>query len=328
MRITNRKNESAESLIRQAKRNMVSNLELFKNDEDGVFKEFKKKNPLLLRTIVNYTTIFKKLQKKENDGLLEEFSAVSKKLISCFNFTETTQDYNFLSDNFIDVFNSPLYIAMESIFDASLFKEQGKQRLFTNVYNLQRTVEKVSEIEYMFYVKPYVYHVNTITGEILRRTVKYLEFNGFTNNNYLGHVLLNDEVLYHNCQLVDGYWEDATYYKQSGDKGTGTIYKYINFTTVESSEEHGGKSFYMPAHQIIVLCWYGLNVLKYCLGSGSILTIDHMDQDAVNNSILNLGILTRVGNVQKAKKGLKAINFVQFFEVCGYYSHFNYKYYN
>lgn len=83
----------------------------------------------------------------------------------------------------------------------------------------------------------------------------------------------------------------------------------------------------MPVHQIVMLCWYGLNAMKFCIGSTSLLTVDHINDDSLDNSILNLAIVTRVANIAKEHHGTKGTNFLIFFEVCGYCSTpFDYKY--
>ena len=45
------------------------------------------------------------------------------------------------------------------------------------------------------------------------------------------------------------------------------------------------------------------------------LTIDHIDGDALNNKIMNLSMVTRVGNAKKGgSKNIKPVNFLELFQ--------------
>ena len=321
MRITNRKNESAETLIAKAKKGIVRELKGLTNNKTEIYEKFRDFNPEMSKAIKDYCGVYKKLETVENEGLLEEFTLASKNLISSFRFSSTAKDYEFISDNFVNVKESPLYKAMEAIFDVSLFKEEGKARLFTNVYNLQTTIAKVNPDEFIFFVKPYFYYVNTTCGVILRRTDKKVldfDFAKYMDSSWSSwYASYDGEPLYTLDDGLIGTWEKATYPKQSGDKSSGVVYDYVRFTYKESREEHGGKVFYMPAHQVIALCWYQINILKFCLGSGSLITIDHRNNNSRDNSIMNLALLTRVDNTRKASTGEVGVNFLMFFEVLG-----------
>lgn len=314
MKILNKRTETAESLVAKAKRNILKDLRDLSNNRSELYEQFRELNPDLSQAVKNYCTIYKKLEKIESEGLLQEFSVASKNLISSFRFTDNAKDSEFIHDNFVSINDSPLYKAMEAIFDVSLFKEEGKARLFTNVYNMQKTIGKVEEDGFMFYVKPYFYYVNATCGVILRKTD--LKVYDFDPEKFItdisGYAYYDGQFLESPFGGLCGTWENATYNKQSGDVNSGVIYKYVRF-----GKDETGKVFYMPAHHIIALCWYGINVIKFCLGSGSLLTVDHRDDNPFSNSIFNLAILTRVDNVKKAKKGEKGINFIMFFEVLG-----------
>lgn len=330
MEIKYRKNETAESLINRAKANVVKNLTTLAKGEGEVYDKFREYNPEFSAAVKNYCGIYKKLAKNAEDtGLLAEFDLASKNLIKAFRFGYSTKDYQFLSDNYIDIKNSPLYLGLETIFDASLFREVGKQRLFTNVYNLSTTIRKVEHDAFIFYVKPYFYYVNATKGEVFRRTD--LKIDAFSPTEYIwdyqsGTVLYNGSYIYHSLFGLPGTWKKAASPKTSGRNGSGTTYNWIRFSS-EKTEEFFGGYFGMPEHQVIALCWYGLNSLKFCISSASLLTIDHMDGNSRNNSIHNLAILTRMANIDKEHHGTKGINFIMFFEICGYCnSPYDYRY--
>ena len=330
MEIKYRKNESAESLINKAKNNVVRNLTTLAKGEGEVFDKFREYNPEFSAAVKQYCGLYKKLQKNDSDtGLLEEFDLASKKLIKSFRFSFSTKDYGFLSDNYIDIKNSPLYLGLETIFDASLFREPGKQRLFKNAYNLSTTIRKVEHDAFVFYAKPYFYYVNATKGEVLRRTDLKIEnfcFDEYVWDYQSGTVLYNGDYIYHSLFGMPGKWKIAASPKTSGRNGSGTTYNWITFSS-DKTEEYFGGHFGMAEHQVIALCWYGLNSLKFCVGSASLLTIDHMDGDSRNNSIHNLAILTRMANIAKEHHGTKGINFIMFFEICGYCnSPFDYRY--
>ena len=321
MEIKYRKNETAESLINRAKKNVIKNLNTLAKGEGEVYEKFREYNPQFSAAVKNYCGIYKKLAKNAEDtGLLEEFDLASRNLIKSFRFSFSTKDYSFLSDNYIDIKNSPLYLGLETIFDASLFREEGKQRLFTNIYNLSTTIRKVEADAFIFYTKPYFYYVNATQGVVLRRTDLKIEnfcFDEYVWDYQSGTVLYNGDYIYHSLFGLPGTWKKAASPKTSGRKGSGTTYKWITFSN-ETTKEYYGGHFGMAEHQVIALCWYGLNVMKFCIGSGSLLTIDHINDNSQDNSIMNLALLTRMANIDKEHHGTKGLNFIMFFEICGY----------
>ena len=172
---------------------------------------------------------------------------------------------------------------------------------------------QIKEGEYFLYAVPYIYYVNAYTGQIWRCTKKIENFEGFVGDWYNVCYNSNCDTVY-NDGIFLGKWVDATYVKKSGGKN-GTKYKYVSFSSTLYLEEYGGKAFKMPAHQVIMLCFYKLNVMKFCIGSGSVLTIDHIDGDALNNKIMNLSMVTRVGNAKKGgSRSIKPVNFLELFQ--------------
>ena len=86
MRITNRKNESAETLIAKAKKGIVRELKGLTNNKTEIYEQFRDFNPEMSKAIKDYCSVYKKLETVENEGLLEEFTLASKNLISSFRF--------------------------------------------------------------------------------------------------------------------------------------------------------------------------------------------------------------------------------------------------
>ena len=136
MKIEMGKKETADSLIRKGERVLLQSLNRLKTDNSEVYAQFRERNPELNDAITKYCSVYKKEKKVDDDGILEEFSLASKKLIKAFRFTDAARDYGFVSDNFMDILDSPLYLSLETIFDVSLFKEKGKMRMFKNTYAL------------------------------------------------------------------------------------------------------------------------------------------------------------------------------------------------
>lgn len=331
MEIKFRKNESAASLIEKGKNSVTRHLNSLAKGEGEIFEKFRAYSPDFAYAVKDYVGIYKKLKKDDSDtGLQEEFDLATKNLIKAFKFGDATKDYSFLSDNFFEIKKSPLYIGMETIFDASLFREAGKQRLFTNIYNLSLTVRKVLPDCFIFYAKPYFYFVDCTRGMVLKRydyRVDDFFFEDYVWNDETGALSYQDEELFSPFDCLMGDWRKPYKKpKRSGSGDSGTEYWYINFTSPETAEHFGGH-FGMPVHQIVMLCWYGLNVMKFCIGSASLLTVDHINDDSLDNSIMNLAIVTRMANISKEHHGTKGTNFLIFFEVCGYCATpFDYKY--
>ena len=311
MDIKFRCNETGESLVAKAGRETKKYLKMLGSD-DMLYTGFLYDKPILAKAIEDYVGCVKKIRKIETDGLLEEFAQTTKRLIKAFDFVNTGIDRAMITDGYIYGKKTPIYLALEAAFNAGLFQEAGLQRRFKAVYKISRNIFEFKEGEYFLYAVPYIYYVNAYTGQILRCTKKITNFEGFDGDWY--NVWYNQEYqTVYADSLFLGKWVDATYVKKSGGKN-GTKYKYVSFSSKPYLQEYGGKAFKMPAHQVIMLCFYKLNILKFCLGSGSILTIDHISGDALNNSVMNLSLVTRVGNAKKGgSKKVKPVNFLELF---------------
>ena len=311
MDIKFRCNETGESLVAKAGRETKKYLKMLGSD-DMLYTGFLYDKPILAKAIEDYVGCVKKIRKIETEGLLEEFAQTTKRLIKAFDFVNTGIDRAMITDGYIYGKKTPIYLALEAAFNAGLFQEAGLQRRFKAVYKISRNIFEFKEGEYFLYAVPYIYYVNAYTGQILRCTKKITNFEGFDGDWY--NVWYNQEYqTVYADSLFLGKWVDATYVKKSGGKN-GTKYKYVSFSSKPYLQEYGGKAFKMPAHQVIMLCFYKLNILKFCLGSGSILTIDHISGDALNNSVMNLSLVTRVGNAKKGgSKKVKPVNFLELF---------------
>ncbi len=312
MDIKLRSTETAESLIAKAGRETKKYLKILSSDEDFC-KAFVECKPRLALAIATYVACVKKLKNIENTGVLKEFTEASKNLIKAFDFADLKTDRSFIIDAYELGKKSPVYLALEAAFNASLFKEEGLQRRFKIIYNIWKSIIEFNESEYFLYAVPYIYYVNVNTGRILRCTKKIDNFEYFDGSGFNIWYNSNYDTVYEDGVFL-GKWVDATHSKRSGGKN-GTIYKNVTFSSSSYLFEYGGKSFDMPAHQVVVLCFYGLNVLKYCIGSGSLLNLDHISGNAFDNGIMNLALVTRVGNAKKGSgSSEKPVNFLQLFE--------------
>ncbi len=310
MDITYRANETAESLILKAGRETKKNLESLKLNAE-LFKAFTESKPELAQAIDDYIKCVKKLKTIETDGLLKEFTEVSKRLISAFNFADATKDRDYIIDGYIMGKKAPIYQVLEAAFNASLFKEEGLQRRFKVAYNISKNIFEFSENEFFIYAVPYIYYVDVITGRALRCAKKITDFECF----YGGGVNVwynNDFGTVYEDGIFLGKWVDATHNKKSGGQ-KGTTYKYITFSSEPYLNEYGGKVFKMPLHQVIAMCFFSLNTIQYCLGAGSLLTIDHKDGNSFNNGIMNLALVSRADNARKGSGKEKPVNFFELF---------------
>ena len=303
--------ETAESLIAKAGRETKKYLRILSSDEDFC-KAFVNSKPRLALAIEAYVSWEKKLKKTENNGVLKEFTSAFKNLIQAFDFTNLATDKSFIMEAYELGRKSPVYLALEAVFNASLFKEQGLQRRFKIMYNIWKSVIEFNENEYFLYAVPYIYYINASTGRVLRCTKKIDNFEYFDGSGFNIWYNSNRDTVYEDGVFL-GKWVDATHPKRSGGKN-GTVYKNVTFSSGAYLNEYGGKTFDVPAHQVIMLCFYGLNVLKFCIGSGSLLTIDHISGNAFDNGIMNLAVVTRVGNSKKGSGNGKPVNFLQLFE--------------
>lgn len=331
MEIKYRKNETAESLINRGKNSLTRHLNTLAKGHGDVYEKFREYSPEFAYAVKNYVGVYKKLKKDDSDtGLQKEFDAATKSLIKAFKFGDAARDYGFISDNFENIANSPLLIGMEAIFDASLFREPGKQRLFTNIYNLSLTIRKVMPDCFIFYVKPFFYFVDATRGVVLKRwdyKVDEFFFEDYVWNDETGALFYQNEEIFTPYNGLMGDWRRSYKKpKRSGNGSSGTAYWYITFSSATTAEYFGGH-FGMPVHQVVALCWYGINAVKFCIGSASLLTVDHINNDSLDNSIMNLALVTRMANVAKEHHGTRGTNFLIFFEVCGYCSTpFDYRY--
>ncbi len=301
MDIKFRKGETADSLIGKAGRDTKKFLEMLSSG-DELYTKFINEKPDLAAAITDYVSCVKRLKAVNADGLLGEFSEVSKRLIKAFDFVDLGRDREFILDAYIYGKKAPLYLALEAAFNAALFQEEGLQRRFKAIYNISKNIIEFNNGEYFLYAAPYIYYVNAYSGKIWKCKSKVKDFESFEGDCYNVWYNNNREHIYADCTFL-GEWTDATYIKKSGGK-KGTTYKYVSF----------GKGFSMPAHQVIMLCFYNLNVLKYCIGAGSITTIDHISGDSLDNKIMNLSMVSRVGNAKKGGGDFKPVNFLELFQ--------------
>ena len=304
-------NEDATTLINKAGRETKKFLEML-GSEDALYAEFMAGKPELAAAILEYVSCVKRLKKIEADGLLQEFAEISKKLIKAFDFINLSRDKAIITDGYIYGKKTPIYLALEAAFNAALFQETGLQRRFMAIYNISKNIFEFKEGEYFLYAVPYIYYVNAYTGIIWRCTKKITNFEGFDGDWFNVWYNSDYEKIFSEGDFT-GKWVNATHPKRSGGKN-GTIYKNVTFSSSSYLNEYGGKAFGMPAHQVIMLCFYGLNVLKYCIGSGSLLTIDHIDGNSYNNQVMNLALVTRVGNAKKGSGREKTVNFLELFQ--------------
>ena len=301
---------TADDVILSAEKSIRKKFNLLATSQAESFVKFREENPELSKSIIDYCDFAMK-----NKRNFQAFSEVGKQLTKTFDFPNTDNSYNFVFNNALCGKNNPLYTALDATFDASLLVEDGKARLYANLYNLYQNTRKIMDGFYIFYVKPFFYYVDAYQGIILRcEEYPILNFDPALFREESEYVYYGDTVLYTPYDGLEGYWNLATYNKKSGGK-KGTVYKYITFSRECSIDEHGGKCFYMPAHQVIALCWHGLPILKYCVHPCSLLTIDHRDNNAKNNDIRNLAILARVNNTRKGKIGEDGFDFIFFFNL-------------
>ena len=303
--------ETAESLIAKAGRETKRYLKILSSDEDFC-KAFLNSKPRLALAIANYVACVKKLKNVENDGVLKEFTEASKNLIQAFDFTNLRTDKSFIMDAYELGKKSPVYLALEAAFNASLFKEEGLQRRFKITYNIWKNIIEFNENEYFLYAVPYIYYVNANTGRILRCKKKIDNFEHFDGSGFNIWYNSTYDTVYEDGVFL-GEWVDATHPKRSGGK-KGTVYKNVRFSSSPYISEYGGKTFDIPAHQVIILCFYGLKVLKHCIGSGSLLTIHHRNNQSFDNSIMNLALVTIVGNAKEGSGSEEPVNFLQLFQ--------------
>lgn len=253
MDIKLRSTETADSLIAKAGRETKKYLKILSSDEDFC-KAFVNGKPRLALAIANYIACVRKLKRVENDGLLKEFTETSKNLIQAFDFADLRTDKSYVMDAYDLGKKTPIYLALEAAFNASLFIEEGLQRRFKIIYNIWRNSIEFNEGEYFLYAVPYIYYVNTCTGRILRCTKKIDNFEHFDGSEFNIWYNSTYDTVYEDGVFL-GKWVDATHPKRSGGK-KGTVYKNVRFSSSPYINEYGGKTFDMPAHQVIrhIIC--------------------------------------------------------------------------
>ncbi len=301
--------ETAEGLIRTAGRETKKNIDLL-NSGRFFSKTFVNDKPFLAMATTDYVATVKTLRNIEGDGWLREFKQYSKNLIQAFDFS----DNSFLEEAYALGEKCSTYRILEAAFNAALFKEEGLQRRFKIIYNISKNIIKFNNDEYFLYAVPYIYYVNTRTGRILRCTKKIENFESFGSSGIDVWYNSNFDTIYEDGMLL-GKWVEATYHKRSGGK-SGTVYKYITFSNQAYLNEYGGKTFSMPAHQVVMLCYYDFSILKHCIFAGSLLVVHHIDENSENNSLMNLALTTRVGNAKEGKGSIEEpVNFLELFEI-------------
>lgn len=199
---------------------------------------------------------------------------------------------------------------LHSDYESRVSNNYGLKVKDLQIFALDTTVKKVSyKISVGFYGTSLLAY-DAVSGYIYRwkNTRSYEIIEVIVEDTSVWVVLKSGDLnVKAQLTIADGHlmkgWEIAG----SNKKSQSNCYLY----TTLCSKEFG--KLILANHHIASIFEYGYAITRLCLGSGSPLTVDHINSDTYNNSLSNLRIVTRGDNIRLAKiENFYAIDFTPY----------------
>lgn len=337
MRLSNYVRETAQSLLNKVVREAKKGFNPLKASYGETVELARKYMPEVVEVMENYVVRpYKTLHKADEAGICEEVSLVRSKILKAFKVSSKEQ-IEAMTRWGTYQHESYLYNLIETTFDMSLLVEQGLASTFQQDYELQKSIVKVRDGLYIGQYRNVIIAVDTKEGEILRLRDTYTRGHKKVRNSIIhlqqlqrtgtvefevikdfkGTEISRYIVGIYDCELVRKEWKSLTVDKTGDLKGLkhekGKVYQRVQLSS--RYEDEYGKAYYISTHLLVGMCEWGYNSVKHCRGFASILTIDHIDGNTLNNSINNLRLMTRSDNTSISNTGDKrGYDWVEFFE--------------
>ena len=337
MRISNFKRENAQSLLARVERDAKKGFNPLKASYAETVELARQYMPEVVSVMEEYVKRpYKSIGKTEQAGICEEVTIVRSKILKAFKVSSKEQIEGMTAWG-IYQHESYLYNLIETTFDMSLLVEQGLASTFQQDYELQKSIVKVRDGLYVGQYRNAIIAIDTKLGEVLRLKDTYtrghkkvkqsiihlqdLQRTGDVEFEIVKSIKGVEVSVYvqgiEDRELVKHEWKSLTVDKTGDYTGLkhekGKVYQRVQLSS--RYEDEYGKAYYISTHLLVGMCEWGYNSVKHCRGFASILTIDHIDGNTLNNSINNLRLMTRSDNTSIAGSECKTgYDWVEFFK--------------
>jgi hypothetical protein len=322
MRLSNYLRETAQSLLNKVVRQAKKGFNPLKESYGETVELARKYMPEVVEVMEDYIVRpYKSIGKVEQAGICEEVTVVRSKILRAFKVS-TQEQIEAMTRWGTYQHESYLYNLIETTFDMSLLVEQGMASTFQQDYELQKTICRLSTLKpyYLGHYQGKIIWVNVNSGEVFRYSYTFkekidLEYSGYGDVTVITESGNRVKIVEDYIQI--GIWISMTSDENNEQKGLkhekGKVYQRVQLSYAKTDPY--GKGYYISVHHLVGMCVWGYNIIKHCRGFASLLTVDHIDGDSLNNSIANLRVLTRVDNTSIVNTECKrAFDWVEFFE--------------
>lgn len=337
MRLSNYVRETAQSLLNKVVSKARKGFNPLKESYVETVELAREHMPEIVEVMEDYVVRpYKSLHKPDQAGICEEVTIARSKLIRAFKVS-TPEQIEAMTRWGTYQHESYLYNLIETTFDMSLLVEQGLASTFQQDYELQKSIVRVRDGLYIGQYRNVIIAVDTKEGEVFRLKDTYtrghkkvkqsiihlqkLQKTGTVEfevlKDFKGNEISTYVIGIYDCELVENEWKNLTKNKNGDLTGLkyekGKVYQRVQLSS--RYEDDYGKAYYISVHHLMGMCEWGYNSTKHCRGFASILTIDHIDGNTLNNNINNLRLMTRSDNTSIAGSECKrGYDWVEFFK--------------
>ena len=284
---------------------------ILKASDYNSLEDVKKAMPDFVNAMVQYIT-FAEIEVKKGimpaqSGLVVESPDERKEVNRAFTIDNSLKRKLFYPHWYLTAHEDFMYRLIEAYFDITLLTEQGAIRKFKEFVKLYNNLIPAYELGECFFgvydtavilidiSSGCIYKLKsaTIKNRIKKYGINSIQYDEILNEYQL---VLNNGLKYsltQNSKLTSIMSDCRT--KKDKNK------EYYQVTIIARDIKNNVPAVQFPAHSLVLLAKYGLNVAKHCLSKDGLLTCDHLDMVGNNNKARNLEIVTRVDNCIRAR---------------------------
>ena len=305
---------------------------LLKASDYSSLEEVKKAMPDFVNAMVRYIT-FAELEVKKGiipaqAGLVVESPDERKEVNRAFTIDNSFKRKLFYPQWYLTAHEDFMYRLIEAYFDITLLTEQGAIRKFKEFVKLYNNLIPAYELGDSFFgvYDTAVILINVSSGCIyklksaaIKNKIKKYGINGIQYDEALNEyqLVLNNDIKY-SLTKNGKFTSIMSDCRTKKDKNK----EYYQVTIISRDKKNNVPAVQFPAHSLVLLAKYGLNVAKHCLSKDGLLTCDHVDMVGNNNRVRNLEIVTRVDNCIRARgKDPIRKEAVSSYDLANYFTH-------
>ena len=284
---------------------------ILKTSDYSSLEEVKKAMPDFVNAMVKYIS-FAEMEVRKGIipvqfGLVVESPDERKEVNRAFTIDNSVKRKLFYPNWYLTAHEDFMYRLIEAYFDITLLTEQGAIRKFKEFVKLYNSLIPAVELGDCFFgiYDAAVILINVSSGciyklkstKIKNKIKKYginsIQYDEISNEYQL---ILKNKLKYSLTKngKITSIMSDC---RSKKDKTK----EYYQVTIIGRDKKNNLPAVQFPAHSLVLLAKYGLNVAKHCLSKDGLLTCDHVDMVGNNNKARNLEIVTRVDNCIRAR---------------------------